>query len=225
LERLEQNARSIGLEWPFEKATLIQTILRHYQPEAPVCRLTALPQVDGYGDFYRQDAFSTRLILSCRSTGTIPENLSLQTIRYQRPFTAIKLNAMADLILMKRQARQAGFDDILLLNDHEHISEASTANIFFIRQGTLLTPSPERDHCLPGITRLQVLEAARAIGVDCQEQSIITDDISTMDGTFLTNASHGITPVQRIDPHTLPWPNAAKALFSQLQHALQGSAR
>jgi branched-chain amino acid aminotransferase len=218
LERLAQNAEAIGLAWPYKPSELMQACLRHYRPEAPVCRLTALPQVGGYGDFYRSDTFHTRLILSYRDVNPpSAEGISLQTSRYERPFAAIKLNAMAELILLKRHARRDGFEDILLVNNQGHISEASTANIVFIRQGELITSHPERDHCLPGITRLRVLSTAAAQGIPYREQSIPADWLGVMDGAFLTNAAQGIIPVQRVDHHAFPWPKSARTVFNTLQ--------
>lgn len=221
LNRLESNAMAIGLQWPYANSALIPSILQRYRPDRPICRLTVFPDVAGYGDFYRAEPLASRLVLSVRDCGARLDDISLQTVRYQRLMAAIKLNAMADLIALKRQARTQGFDDMLLINQQGHISEASTANIVFIRQGELVTPQPAQDYCLPGITRLRVLAAARKQGMVCHEQSIAPDDILAMDGAFLTNAAQGMITVQRIDHHRFPWPDAALALQTMLRADLE----
>jgi branched-subunit amino acid aminotransferase/4-amino-4-deoxychorismate lyase len=220
LERLESNARKIGLQWPYSNQRLMDSIRRLYQPESPVCRVTVFPNVAGYGDFYREESLPVRLLLSWREPGPNLSRIALQTIRYQRPMASIKLNAMAELILLKRQARLQGIDDILLVNQQGCISEASTANIFFIHRGELVTPQPEHDHCLPGITRLRVLDVARRHDVMAYEQSLCLDDISAMDGAFLTNAAQGLISVRCIDQYSFPWSDGACALLKGLEAAL-----
>ena len=44
-------------------------------------------------------------------------------------------------MMAKWQARKEGFDDIVMLDEHGHLSEAPTLNVFVVdAQGTLRTP-------------------------------------------------------------------------------------
>lgn len=217
--RLENDVHTMGLNWRYTHDQLQEAIHQCFQQEEPVIRLSAFANVNGYGDFYSGQALPCRLLLSTRPVPLISgSGLSLQSIEYERTLPAIKLGAMADLIYRKRQARQARFEDVLLINRQGNISEASTANIFLIQDNTLHTPDPHRDGCLPGITRLQVLQAAQQAGLTVQSDSPLSlKDACTADGAFLCNAAQGIIPVQRIDQTSLPWPPSATEIVRSLR--------
>ena len=79
--------------------------------------------------------------------------------------------------LMKNEAMLNGYDDAIALDHSGHVTEGTVANIFLVRGGKLVTPSPSSD-ILEGITRDSVLAIARDLrlsssqvckstGVDC----------------------------------------------------------
>jgi branched-subunit amino acid aminotransferase/4-amino-4-deoxychorismate lyase len=249
LDRLEQHATFLRLDWPFPKAWLVQqfeealqgTLLQQQASpsEQLACRLTACADVEGYGDFYAPDVthsketeanmaidtpskLPTRLFLSTRSLPPTPGiGLRLKTIPYQRPLPQIKTGAMAESILLKRQAQSEGFDDLLFINPNGACSEASTSNIFLVRDDALFTPEPQRDGCLPGITRLQVLEAASILGISAFDtQPLSLPDIRNAQALFLTNAAQGIIPARSIDDYVLPWPDSSQRIVNTLVKAL-----
>jgi branched-subunit amino acid aminotransferase/4-amino-4-deoxychorismate lyase len=141
-------------------------------------------------------------------------------VDYVRPAPLIKHLGLAEIITLKQKAQLEGFDDVLL-GKNNLVSEASTSNIFYIQAGSLLTPDPWRDACLPGITRQRVLETAQAQGLPLQASFPIPfSAMAAMDGAFLTNAAQGIRRVSRIDDITLPWPDAASAITDLLAASL-----
>lgn len=238
LNRLASNARSLDLAWPFSNEDIIaqlETAMAVQQHTTPLentpytmLRLTAVADVTHYGEFYERDASSSkaipmRLFLSTRP---VPENLkggiSLKTVSYQRPLAHLKHSAMADSILLKRQARTEGFDDVLFLNQSEQFCEASTANVFIIKDGRLHTPDPYQQACLPGITRAVILEQAQRLGLEvAADTAIPLSRAQAAEGVFLSNAAQGIIPVQAINQQALPWPPEALELLHTLTHATQ----
>ncbi|MFD9357596.1 branched-chain amino acid transaminase [Streptomyces sp. NPDC060031] len=96
--------------------------------------------------------------------------------------------------LAVEEARAAGHDDAILLNDRGQVAEASTANVFALRDGHLITPPPSAD-LLPGITRDTVRVLAEAMGVETREHDLQVPDLLTADEVFLTGTGVGITPV------------------------------
>ncbi|MFJ6938950.1 branched-chain-amino-acid transaminase [Streptomyces sp. NPDC101132] len=99
--------------------------------------------------------------------------------------------------LAAEEARAAGYDDAILLNDRGQVAEASTANVFAVRDGRLLTPPPGAD-LLPGITRDTVRVLADGMGVDTLERDLGVPDLLQADEVFLTGTGVGITPVTGI---------------------------
>lgn len=213
LDRLMGNAEQLGLQLAFGPELLQQALLPHFQLERPVFRLTLVADVEEYNDFYQKTPKPARLLLATReAAGENPLPLNLRSVDYTRTMPLLKHLGMADVISLKRKAKLEGYQEILLAGAGK-IREASTANIFFVKSGALYSPNPERDDCLPGITRQRVLKEAAKSGVIIhQAQPIRLEQLTGMDGAFLTNAARGLIPVARIDDMYLPWPDSAKEL-------------
>ncbi|MDF2965011.1 MAG: branched-chain amino acid aminotransferase [Rickettsiaceae bacterium] len=87
----------------------------------------------------------------------------------------------------KNEALDEGFDDAILLDSRGYITECTTSNIFFCRDGELFTPTP--DCFLNGITRQTVIEIARELNIKCTEQHLSLEDIKSMDECFITGTA------------------------------------
>ncbi len=97
-------------------------------------------------------------------------------------------------ILARAEAEDAGAQEALLLNSHGHVAEASTANVFLVEQGRVVTPSTQAN-ILPGVTRKVVLELARARRLPVEECLFGLDRLLSADEVFLTNSLMEIMPV------------------------------
>jgi branched-subunit amino acid aminotransferase/4-amino-4-deoxychorismate lyase len=222
IERLSSNARALALDWPFREADLRNAITQIAQPERPILRLTAFASPDSYGELFQNAPLPVRLWLNARPMPQSPiVPLNLKTEIYKRPLPLIKQGSMVESIHLKREAQVEGIDDVLFTSKAGTIRETSTANIFGILDGKLHTPSPERDGCLPGITRLQVQALAETLGIPYSEsQAIFTTELLQADGAFLTNAVQGIIPVAGINGKQLAWIPQASAILETLQARL-----
>lgn len=89
-------------------------------------------------------------------------------------------------------ARSDGFDEVLFLNGRGEICECSVSNVFFVRDGRIVTP---RASCglLPGIVRGYVMER-----FDVSEETVRMEDLRGFEGCFLTNSLFGVMPVASI---------------------------
>lgn len=85
----------------------------------------------------------------------------------------------------------------LQLTEGGHVAEGIVSNVFWIREGTLYTPSIETG-ILPGITRGYVLELAQRIGCRTSEGCYDLDELLAAEESFLTNSIQEIVPVTRI---------------------------
>jgi len=95
-------------------------------------------------------------------------------------------------------AQSKGFDEALLLNHNGHIIEASRANIFWSKDGTLYTP-PLSSGCLNGITRQQVIKQAKNLKISVKEQNLTLEILKQANDAFLTNSLMGVMPIEITD--------------------------
>jgi branched-chain amino acid aminotransferase len=78
------------------------------------------------------------------------------------------------------------------------VAEATGANIFFIKEGGLHTPTP--DCFLNGITRQTVMDLARRHGVEVVERAIWPDELESFEQCFITGSAAEVTFVRSIGP-------------------------
>lgn len=98
----------------------------------------------------------------------------------------------------KDQAEEAGYDDALMLNADGKIAEASGANLFIVRNGTLIT-SPVNSDILEGITRRSIMMFARDAGVAVEEREIDRSELYVADEAFLCGTGAQVTVVGSVD--------------------------
>ena len=98
----------------------------------------------------------------------------------------------------KWRARDEGFDDIVLLDEHGNLTEGPTANLFLVdRDGNLATPPASK--VLLGITRDSIIALAPAVGRRCVERDMAVGELAGAREVFLSGTSAGVWPVVRID--------------------------
>jgi len=98
--------------------------------------------------------------------------------------------------LSKHAAENCGFQDALMLDWRGQIAEATGANIFFVQDGAIHTPTP--DSFLNGLTRQTVIKLARARGLEVVERAIWPNELANFSEVFLTGSAAEITPVSEI---------------------------
>jgi branched-chain amino acid aminotransferase len=96
-------------------------------------------------------------------------------------------------MLAGRLAREAGFDEALLVTPHGRVLEAPTSSVFWVRGGAVFTP-PLDDHILASITRALVLELTGAA-----EQATTLPDLTGADEVFLASTIREVQPVAAVD--------------------------
>lgn len=101
--------------------------------------------------------------------------------------------------LAKTEANLNGFDEAIMLNADGHVSEGSGENIFIIRNGKLITPTPA-DNILEGITADTVVELARnELGIETVQRQIDRTELYIADEIFMTGTAAHLTPVTEVD--------------------------
>ena len=105
-------------------------------------------------------------------------------------------------MVAKWRARQAGYDEIVLLDEAGGLAEGPTTNLFVIdEQGRVCTP-PE-DRVLLGVTRSSVIAIAQSEGIEVVEEPLHVDDLYGAAEAFMTGTTAGVWPVESVDGKAL----------------------
>jgi D-alanine transaminase len=121
--------------------------------------------------------------------------ITLNDIRWA--WCNIKAITLLPNVLLRQQAGERGAAETILIRDGYAI-EASSSNIFMVRDGIIITP-PKSTLMLPGITRDLVLELAEQHGVPYREENIAEDALHEADEVWITSSTREIVPVTRLD--------------------------
>ncbi len=100
-------------------------------------------------------------------------------------------------LLVLRESTAKGFNEALLRNEKNEVTEGSFTNVFAIRGDMIYTPTLKCG-LLPGTMRKQVIGAAEKINIKVIQSSLMLEDILESDAVFVTNALVGIMPVKSI---------------------------
>ena len=98
--------------------------------------------------------------------------------------------------LSRHAANDAGFDDAMMFDWRGQIAEGTGANIFFVRDGVLHTPTP--DCFLNGLTRQTIIKLAEKRGIEVRERAMWPNELASFSECFLTGSAAEITPVREI---------------------------
>jgi branched-chain amino acid aminotransferase len=101
--------------------------------------------------------------------------------------------------LAKHKAEAEGYADALMLDWRGLVAESTGANIFFVMDGDIHTPTP--DCFLDGITRRSVMSIAKRHQMKIVERPIDGSEIGRASEVFLAGTAAEVTPVREIAGH------------------------
>lgn len=131
-----------------------------------------------------------------------PNGMSLAVSPYRTstfsPLTGIKsLNYLSN-VLAWEEAQRRDFDEAVVLNERGEIASATTANLFWVKDGTVHTPALSSG-AIAGVTRECVIEIASKNFLPLLEGVYEMPDLTDADEIFLTSSSVGVAPVTTFD--------------------------
>jgi len=234
-ERLHASAQMLGFTIPYSVAEIDQA-----------CRDVVRAQniVDGYvrpiawrgSEQMGVSAQATRinLAVACWDWGSYfdpaarMKGLRLRMADYRRPdpATAPSKSKATGLYMIctieKHKAEAEGYADALMLDWRGRVAEATGANVFFVKNDVLHTPTP--DCFLDGITRRTVIELARKRGLEVVERAILPEEMEGFEQCFLTGTAAEVTPVSEIGPYSFKVGDIVKTLMEDYAAAVQPNA-
>jgi len=105
-------------------------------------------------------------------------------------------------MLVVMEAKRHGYAEGIVLDTAGYVSEGSGENLFFVKDGVVLTPALG-DSILPGITRAYVIQLCKELGLPVNETRIVREMMYNADEMFMTGTAAEITPVRSVDHHTI----------------------
>jgi branched-chain amino acid aminotransferase len=192
-ERLGSGCRVLGLEAPepSDLLTAVRELLRENQlPDARV-RITVTAQT---------------LLATASPLEPWPETARAVVAPWPHnelnPLAGVKTTSRADTLMARNYAQREGADEALFFNLAGNLCEATTANVFVVRDGRVETP-PLSAGCLPGLTRARVLELCDELRIDVAETDIARQAFEIAEERFLTSSTRGVQPLNTAGPVTL----------------------
>ena len=98
--------------------------------------------------------------------------------------------------MSKHEAEAKGCSDALMMDYRGYVAEATGANVFFVQDGAVHTPTP--DCFLNGITRQTVIGMLKDKGVEVIERHIMPEELKDFQQCWLTGTAAEVTPVGQI---------------------------
>ena len=96
-----------------------------------------------------------------------------------------------------QEAIKEGYDEALLLDDEDNISEGSGENFFIVKNKTLFTP--DLDASLDGITRKSIISLAEELGIKVEVKKVKLQDVLDADELFFTGTAAEVVPIRSVD--------------------------
>ena len=134
------------------------------------------------------------------------------------PLTGIKSLNYLERVLAWEEAQQRQFDEALMLNERGEIVSGTTANVFWVKEGTVHTPTLASG-AYAGVTREAAIDVAAKHFIPVIEGSYELADLTEADEIFLTSASLGIAAVTTFDFRQ--YSQSAESITSRLRSAFQ----
>jgi branched-chain amino acid aminotransferase len=113
------------------------------------------------------------------------------------PLAGVKVTSWLNNVWCLHEAQEAGFGEVVLLNERGEVAECTAANIFCVREGRVLTP-PLSSGCLPGVTREVLMEIGASAGVSVEERTLFPQDLYSADEVFISSTNRNIISVEEI---------------------------
>lgn len=134
-----------------------------------------------------------QILVTTRPAGAGADSpLALRSVPYRRELPTVKHVGLFPALYHRRLAQLDAFDDVLLVDPGDGVSEIATSNIGVIRGNQVIWPSAP---CLAGVT-MRLIDLARG---EHHTARLDLADLAQADAVFATNAAVGIRPVVRID--------------------------
>ena len=111
---------------------------------------------------------------------------------------AVKTGNYLNNVLARIEAKRMGAEDAIMGNSMGQLTEGTTSNLFFVKEGRLLTPIKECG-ILSGITREKIIQLANKNSIALKEGKWPSEELFKAEEIFLSGTVKKIIPVTVLD--------------------------
>ena len=226
--RLENDASRIGMPFPFDPGEVrrhLGELLAANQVTEGTARIYMIHNRVGH---WRSDEPMPEvdLILCTAALPAYSAEARLAVAEHGRhaasPLAGVKTTAWLNNVWHLGEAQKAGWTEVILLNERGEVAECTSANIFCVKNGKILTP-PLSSGCLEGVTRSVLLEIAPRAGAPIYEETLTMKDLYAADEVFITSTNRSLLGVSEIAGHR--YPIVMGPLVQTLERAFEAAMR
>ncbi|MEO7298388.1 MAG: aminotransferase class IV [Verrucomicrobiota bacterium] len=206
--RLQAGADFLTIKMPFSSeamASFAEQLLQENQARENILRIQ-LSRGVGLRGYSTKGANSPTLVMSLHPSKrySSPAKIITSSVRIltNDPLASFKSCSKISHVIARMEADEQGADDAVLLNSDGYVAETTSANLFWIEQGTVCTP-PVQSGALPGVTRAMVQALCQKHGLPISEKNIGQQLLLQTDGVFITSVAVEVREVSSLDGRDL----------------------
>ncbi len=207
IERLYESAKIIQLEVTWDKKKVKEWIVETFRRNAHISGRKRIRVgfhrgvgPDIFVDSGLQCKPSINIIVSKypeeKEKLSVEKGLDVMTIKLERIFPESKNNNFLPSFFASIKAKEKGKDDALFQDRFGHVTEATTGNIFFFKDGILTTTSSK---ILKGVTRKIIIHFAKKNKIQVIEKMFNLGELLDADEIFISGTTKFIVPVIKIN--------------------------
>ena len=207
--RLFESAKAVNMKIPFSQQEINEAqkeVFRVNELEEGYIRPMCFYGSEGMG--LRADNLKVHCIVaawewpSYMSPEAFEKGINIKISSYKRETGNIvsrsKVNGnYVTSIMALQEAMKEGYDEALLLDDEDNISEGAGENFFIVKNKTLFTP--DLDASLDGITRKSIISLAEELGIKVEIKKVKLQDVLDADELFFTGTAAEVVPIRSVD--------------------------
>src|SRR5687767_4271836 len=216
--RLLAHAERAGVECDFgdnEAALLLARLVEANGVSEGRARVHLLARTAPGRWRHADEGSASDLLMMTSDPRPAPEALALTVSPYRvntcSPLVGVKTVNRLERVLAWEEARGRDFDEAVVCNERGEVASATTANIFWVKHGTVHTPALATG-ATAGTTRARVIELASELAVPLSEGAHTLHDMTDADEVFLTSAALGVSLVSTFDFRSYTVPVGSPAL-------------
>ncbi|MFD2133453.1 D-amino-acid transaminase [Pseudogracilibacillus auburnensis] len=209
LQRLKRSARELSIKLPFTMADIKQDLieltkvndviegllyLQITRGVAPRTHELPVEKVEPMVVAYTKELGDLTELQDMGSTAILQED-----IRWLR-CDVKTLNLLPNTMAKQRAVEQGAVEAIL--NRGEVVTEASSSNVFIIKDGIVYT-HPANNFILNGITRQKVIQILQELNILVKEVPYTVTDLLSADEVFITATKLDVVPINSVDGHDI----------------------